>query len=158
MLQERGIEGVRVLLGLSSLAKKHSHGSLEKACELAISHGAWRLQSLRQLMREPTRQSEFIEVHPLIRPMEVYGRYFKASFGKEDNNGELIALTAPRGEKKGKSPDGPQALSQAAAYRSGAVQPPVTALPCAALSSEPAPEKVAPKPPPVNVFLERTTL
>jgi hypothetical protein len=155
MLQERGIEGVRVLLGLSSLAKKHSHGQLEKACELAMGHGAWRLQSLRQLMKAPTRQSEFIEVHPLIRPLEVYGRYLKVSFGKEDNcHGEFIAFPAPDGEPNGKSPT----------VQSGTlpiVQPPATALgslSSGALSSGPAPEKIAPPSPAVNAFCERTAL
>jgi transposase len=155
MLEERGIEGVRVLQGLLSMAGRHRKESLESACALALSHGGWRLQSLRQLMKEPTRQTEFIEVHPLIRPMEVYGRYFKVSFGKEydhNDNGEFIALQAPSGEENGKSPDGPQALS--------AVQPPTTALrslSSVALSSAAALEKVTPKASSVN-SLERTAL
>jgi hypothetical protein len=80
-------------------------------------------------MKRPLRQTEFVQAHPLIRPMDFYGRYFKVSFGKEgDGNGEFIALRATSGEEKGKSLDGAQALSQAAAYRSSAVQPPATAL------------------------------
>ena len=158
MLRERGIEGVRVLLGLWSMAEKHSHPELEKACAAALSHGAWRLQALRDLMKQPTRQLEFIEVHPLIRPMEFYGRYFKVSFGKENgHNGEFVALPAPSGVGKGKGPDGPRALS--------AAQPPATALgslserggtplPCGTLSSAAALEKVTPEAHSVN-SLER---
>ena len=35
----RGIEGTRVLQGLLALTKKHSCEALEKACEIALSHG-----------------------------------------------------------------------------------------------------------------------
>jgi len=138
MLDQRGIEGVRVLQGLLAMTGKYPADDLEKACAQALSHGAYRLRVLRQLMKQPQRQTEFVQAHPLIRPMEVYGRYFKVSFGKEDNgNGEFIALRATSGEEKGKSPDDTQALS--------AVQPPASALgslSSGALSSGPATESV----------------
>ena len=166
MLQERGIEGVRVLQGLLSMTRHYGASDLEKTCRLALSHGAYRLQALRDLMKQPTRQTEFIQVHPLIRPMDFYGRYFKVSFGKENGNhngnGEFIALRATRGcgtpqpcgEDKEESP----------APENGtlcAVQPPASAIgalskgcgvpqPCGALSSEPASEKVASESLPVN--------
>jgi hypothetical protein len=50
MLQSRGIEGVRVLMGLLSLAGKHSHPSIDDACRIAQGHGAYHLRSLRQLL------------------------------------------------------------------------------------------------------------
>jgi hypothetical protein len=159
MLQQRGIEGVRVLQGLLSMTRRYTADDLEKACRLALSHGAFRLQALRDLMKQPCRQEEFLQVHPLIRPVDFYGRYFKVSLGKEEHgnpngNGEFIASGATSGEVKEESPvpkDG--TLSQAAAYRSCAVQPPATALgslserggtplPCVALSSGPAEESV----------------
>ena len=138
MLQERGIEGVRVLQGLLSMTRSHPADDLEKACALAFSHGAYRLRVLRQLMKQPTRQTEFVQAHPLIRPMDFYGRYLKVSFRKEDNgNGECIALKAPDGEPNGKSLAVTQALP--------IVQPPATALgslSSGALSSGPACESV----------------
>lgn len=163
MLQQRGIEGVRVLQGLLSMTRHHCADDLEKACRLALSRSAYRLQALRDLMKQPTRQEEFIQVHPLIRPMDFYGRYFKVSFGKENDgngNGEFIALRATSGEVKEESPvpeDG--TLS--------AVQPPASALgslpalrssaatageeeSSGALSSGPAQEKVASEFLPVN--------
>jgi transposase len=150
MLQERGVEGVRVLQGLLSMTRSHPADDLEKACALALSHGAYRLRVLRQLMKQPTRQTEFVQAHPLIRPMDFYGRYLEVSFRKEDHGkGEFIALRATSGEEKGKSPDGPQALS--------AVQPPATALgslSSVALSSGPATESVPDETLPVK-FLER---
>jgi hypothetical protein len=151
MLQQRGIEGVRVLQGLLSMTRRYTADDLEKACRLALSHGAFRLQALRDLMKQPCRQEEFLQVHPLIRPVDFYGRYFKVSLGKEEHgnpngNGEFIASGATSGEVKEESPvpkDG--TLS--------AVQPPATALgslserggtplPCVALSSGPAEESV----------------
>ncbi len=167
MLQQRGIEGVRVLQGLLSMTRHYCAADLEKACRLALSHSAYRLQALRDLMKQPTRQEEFIQVHPLIRPMDFYGRYFKVSFrkendGNENGGGEFIALRATSGEDKQESP-APRSgtLSPAAAYHSCAVQPPASALgslserggtplPCGALSSEPAFEKVALESLPVN--------
>ena len=146
MLQERGVEGVRVLQGLLSMTRSHPADDLEKACALALSHGAYRLRVLRQLMKQPTRQTEFVQAHPLIRPMDFYGRYLEVSFRKEDHgNGEFIALKAPDGESNGKSLDVTQALP--------IVQPPATALgslSSVALSSGPASESVPDETLPVN--------
>lgn len=75
MLTARGIEGTRVLQGLLSLAKKHTSQTLEKACETALSHGCFRLRTIRQLLqREAARQEPlpFLDEHPLIRPLEDY--------------------------------------------------------------------------------------
>ncbi len=181
MLDQRGIEGVRVLQGLLAMTGKYPADDLDKACALALSHGAYRLRVLRQLMKRPQRQTEFVQAHPLIRPMDFYGRYLKVSFapadmsavvpqsgtkaealsavegakagGKEDNGiNEFIALKATSGEEKGKSPDDTQALS--------AVQPPVSALrslSSGALSSGPATESVASESLCVNP-LERSVL
>jgi hypothetical protein len=72
----RGIEGTRVLQGLLSLTKKHPCEALEKACEIALSHGCWRLRAVRQLVgRKAARQEPlpFLEEHPIIRPLSDYG-------------------------------------------------------------------------------------
>lgn len=47
MFQNRGIQGVRVLQGLLSLTKRHPSQVLEKACETALAHQAYRLRTLR---------------------------------------------------------------------------------------------------------------
>jgi hypothetical protein len=75
MVNSRGIEGTRVLLGLLSLTKKHPHESLEKACETALSHGAYRLRTIRQLLARQAPQQEplpFLDEHPIIRPLTDY--------------------------------------------------------------------------------------
>jgi len=75
MLVARGIEGTRVLQGLLALAKKHTSQTLEKACETALSHGCFRLRTIRQLLRREAAQQEplpFLDEHPLIRPLDDY--------------------------------------------------------------------------------------
>jgi transposase len=72
----RGIEGTRVLQGLLSLTKKHPCEALEKACEIALSHGCWRLRAVRQLLGRKAAKQEplpFLEEHPIIRPLSDYG-------------------------------------------------------------------------------------
>lgn len=86
MITARGIEGTRVLLGLLSLTKKYPSRALEKACEIALSHGAFRLRTIRQLLQRPACQQEslpFLEEHPLIRPLEDYGRIVAAALERK---------------------------------------------------------------------------
>jgi transposase len=78
MLQARGIEGTRVLMGVAALTKKHPSAALEKACEIALSYGEFRLRVIRKLL---ARQPEFVqpplpflEDHPLIRPLADYAQ------------------------------------------------------------------------------------
>jgi hypothetical protein len=76
IVNARGIEGTRVLQGLLSLTKKHPCEVLEKACEIALSHGSYRLRTLRQLVGRKAAKQEplpFLEEHPIIRPLADYG-------------------------------------------------------------------------------------
>jgi transposase len=82
MLQSRGIEGVRVLMGLLSLANKHSRQMVEDACRIAVGHGAYRLRSLRQLIEHhnqtPVQQNlPFIQQHAIIRDLGDYARFVR---------------------------------------------------------------------------------
>jgi transposase len=75
MLTARGVEGTRVLQGLLALARKHTSESLEKACEIALSHSCYRLRTIRQLLQRPGAIQEplpFLDEHPLIRPLDDY--------------------------------------------------------------------------------------
>jgi transposase len=83
MVAQRGIEGVRVLLGLLSLAKRHPGDAVERACEIASTHGAYRLRTIRELIkRQGTRQDcfEFLQEHPLIRSLRDYGELVQMAF------------------------------------------------------------------------------
>ena len=87
MLTDRGVAGIRPLLGLLSLAKKHPPARLDDACQAAHEHGAYRLKALKHLLQrreeaEP-RQLElpFMAAHPLIRPLTEYGDLVRQSAG-----------------------------------------------------------------------------
>ena len=75
MLAQRGVEGLRVLSGLISLAQRPSAREIEQACRIAHSHAAYRLRVLRQLIRQhdaPQEQLAFLDRHPIIRDLSVY--------------------------------------------------------------------------------------
>jgi transposase len=83
MLQTRGIQGVRVLQGLLSLIHRHDAEAIERACELAFSHGAYRLRTIRQLLKRDTPAQEtfnFLDEHPIIRSLSDYGKLVATSF------------------------------------------------------------------------------
>lgn len=83
MLRQRGIAGVRVLMGLVSLTNKHTDVAIEQACRVAQSHGAYRLRVVRELLKrqaEPQEQFEFIAEHPLIRSLTDYDQLVHHAF------------------------------------------------------------------------------
>ena len=87
MLAHRGIEGVRVLQGLMSLTHRHSADSIEKACEVAHGHGAYRLRDVRALIgRQASTQEqfEFAEEHEIIRSLSEYEELVHSAFCKEN--------------------------------------------------------------------------
>ncbi|MBE7457302.1 MAG: IS21 family transposase [Planctomycetia bacterium] len=82
MIENRGIEGVRVLLGLLHLTRRHDAESLERACDVAQTHGAYRLRVIRELLKRlapAQEQFEFIDRHPIIRSLEEYGQFVQAA-------------------------------------------------------------------------------
>jgi transposase len=85
VLETRGVEGVRVLQGLLSLAKRHHVDQIERACDIAQSYGAYRLRTLRQLIdRDQPKQQQFafMDEHPLIRPLSEYQQFVHDAFQK----------------------------------------------------------------------------
>ena len=142
MLETRGIQGLRVLQGLLSLARKHRADAIERACGSALSHQVFRLRGLRGLLKQPTTQAAFIEDHPLIRPLRHYGRLVRVSFHNEEQEEEkteeaFIASRATGREQRMESPE------PARTFPAG--RPPVTALgslASGALSSAPAPHNL----------------
>ena len=88
VVQERGVEGVRVLQGLLHLAGRHPSDQLERACDIALSYGSYRLRTIRTLLkREAPRQESFafLDEHPIIRDLSEYGRLVHQAFQKETN-------------------------------------------------------------------------
>jgi len=83
MVQARGIEGTRVLLGLLSLASRHSVWAVEHACEIALTYAAFHLRSIRALVKRQGPKQEvlpFVSDHPLIRPLKEYGQFVHEAF------------------------------------------------------------------------------
>ena len=86
MLLERGIAGLRVLTGLRSLAKHHDSASIEGACRIALTHRAFHLRAIRELIKRGGRQQEefdFLQEHEIIRDLSSYGQLVRASIREQ---------------------------------------------------------------------------
>ena len=89
--QARGVEAVRVLVGLKNLAGKHPSEALEEACRVALSHGAYRLRTVRKLLQrkgQAQEQFEFLEEHPIIRPLSDYSLASLLQFRRDRKHDE----------------------------------------------------------------------
>ncbi|MHB1035019.1 MAG: IS21 family transposase [Pirellulales bacterium] len=89
--QVRGVEAVRVLVGLKALAGKHDSEALEDACHVALGYGAYRLRTIRQLLKRQgaeQQQLDFLEEHPIIRPLSDYSLASLLQFRRERRRDE----------------------------------------------------------------------
>ena len=84
VLQNRGIQGIRILQGFLQIALNHSHQSLESACRSASSYEIYKLKPLKRLLEQKKKQTEFefIKEDPLIRPLSEYQEYMFVSLKK----------------------------------------------------------------------------
>lgn len=82
MLEERGIEGVRVLQGLLSLSSRYQVDAISQACRQALKARCFRLKPLRESCKRlvETQSVLFCQESPLIRPLSEYGRHVTVSF------------------------------------------------------------------------------
>jgi transposase len=83
MIEARGIEAVRVLQGLLSLAGRHPTAAIEEACKIAVGYGAYHLRTIRALIARQGPKQEllpFVDEHPIIRPISEYGRWVHDAF------------------------------------------------------------------------------
>ena len=88
VIASRGVEGVRVLIGLSSLAERHPWAAIERACEIATSYGSYHLRTIRALIaRDASKQGTmpFLSAHPMIRPLSDYGRFVHDAFQSKES-------------------------------------------------------------------------
>jgi transposase len=74
MLEERGIQGIRVLQGFVGLSRKHSATTINSASRIAVDTRLFRLRPLRELCKRlaDRETEEFIDNHPIIRPLSAY--------------------------------------------------------------------------------------
>jgi transposase len=77
--KNRGIDGMRTLMGLVGLINRHSFAAVNRACERASAKGTWRLRDVNALLqaREIQTQISFEEHHPLIRDLSEYGLFIQ---------------------------------------------------------------------------------
>ena len=88
VVEARGVEAVRVLIGLLSLAGRHPAAAIERACGTASSYGAYQLRTVRALIdRDAPRQETmpFMSEHPMIRPLSDYGRFVLEAFPQKED-------------------------------------------------------------------------
>lgn len=88
LYQQRGPECLRVLQGLLALAEKHEAPQINQACQLALTHDAWHLRDLRELLARPVAQEQFgfIDTHPLIRDLKAYDNLVPTCFDPAPDN------------------------------------------------------------------------
>ena len=97
LYQQRGAECLRVLQGLLALAEKHPAPQINQACQLALTHDAWHLRDVRQLLARPTAQEQFgfIETHPLIRDLKAYDNLVPVCFNPTPQNDHPSSINQP---------------------------------------------------------------
>ena len=85
MLEERGVEGIRVLQGLLSLSKRYPAQAIGQACRHALSTRCFRLRSLRELCKRLSEKQPavFCQEDPLIRPLSEYGERVRVMIKSE---------------------------------------------------------------------------
>lgn len=83
VVEARGIESSRVLQGLLSLSKKYESESINEACDKAWRSGAMNYRAVKRLLEssEAATQStmEFMDSHPIIRPVDEYSQFVQES-------------------------------------------------------------------------------
>ena len=79
LVERRGFEAIRSLMGLVSLADKVTFKTLNQACATATARGLHRLRDIRALLgtHDTQTQLHFNESHPLIRNLSEYGMFIK---------------------------------------------------------------------------------
>ena len=86
ILKTRNVAGIRVVVGLTSLAGKHKASAIDKACADALRLDAYRLRQIKEfLKRQPPEQQLFpslIQEHKLIRPISEYAAFVVAASSK----------------------------------------------------------------------------
>lgn len=84
----RGVEAVRVLMGLLSLTRRFEWSAIDAACEIASRSKEFRLRTIRRLIERGagTRQEEFTftQEHQIIRNLSEYQQFVHEAFQKGD--------------------------------------------------------------------------
>lgn len=79
-LAEHGVRGMRMIQGLLSLSRKYEAREIEGACDKAWRARGFRYRIVKSLLerQSATQQTlEFLDTHPVIRPLEEYEEFLK---------------------------------------------------------------------------------
>lgn len=91
LVEERGVEASRSLQGLLSLTKKYSSGEINHACSVAWRSRATNYRTIKRLLEQrsghtPQQTLEFLDEHPMIRPVAVYGEFVSRAIQSSHQN------------------------------------------------------------------------
>jgi len=84
-LEEHGIRGMRIIQGLLSLSHKYDAAAIDTACEKAWRGRGFRYRIVKSFLdrQAATQQTlEFLDVHPIIRPISDYGDFIRQAIQK----------------------------------------------------------------------------
>src|SRR6185503_7709239 len=79
-MSEHGVRGMRIIQGLLGLARKYEASQIEAACDTAWRSRGFRYRIVKSLLERSSAAQqtlEFIDAHPVIRPMSEYGEFLK---------------------------------------------------------------------------------
>ena len=77
-LTEHGVRGMRIIQGLLALSRKYDSSEIDTACDKAWRSRGFRYRIVKSLLerRAATQQTlEFLDVHPVIRPISDYAEF-----------------------------------------------------------------------------------
>jgi hypothetical protein len=84
-LEEHGVRGMRILQGLLALSRKYEAGAIDDACDRAWRSRGFRYRIVKHLLerRVATQKTlEFLDAHPLIRPISDYAEFVRHAIQK----------------------------------------------------------------------------
>jgi transposase len=92
-LEQRGTEGMRAVMGLSSLHERHGSRRIDEACRIACGYGTLPLRVIRELLKRsgPAQEQlamEFVSEHPIIRPLADYAALLPGALLFNPSQGE----------------------------------------------------------------------
>ena len=79
-ISEHGVQGMRIIQGLLSLTRKYESSAIEQASDTAWRSGSFRCRTLKRLLEHggaKQQTMEFMDEHPVIRPILEYDQFFK---------------------------------------------------------------------------------
>lgn len=77
-IAERGELAARTLFGVLHLLRNYDRAEVERACELAVTAGSWRLRFLRAYLERHARRQTLRTEDPIIHSFERYIDHFSA--------------------------------------------------------------------------------